>query len=143
MANFSAEVVGQFFGSVLGKVVVEDVFEIWGVEGHFDNGNFAEEVLLDSQGFLLEEDVSVDLDEVLEQFWVGQVAVSSEELQVEVAFVHLVGLQDRRLIHVLLREIARCICVLLLFKHQVFVQELLQYLLRKLAPELREEIACG
>ena len=50
------------------------------VERGLDDGHLAEVVFLDGQGLLLEEYVSVHLEEVFENFIEGQVAVGAEKL---------------------------------------------------------------
>ena len=94
-------VVPQISARFLREVETVDDFDVWRMLGHFHHGHLAQVVLLNSDGFLLEEDFRVHLDEVLEDLFVWQVAIYAEQLQVEVAFGQLRLWQDGTLIDVL------------------------------------------
>jgi hypothetical protein len=89
------------------------------VECGFNDAHLTEEILLNESRLLVDEDIVVDLNEVLKQLLVGQVAVRSEELEVEVSLGHLVGLYDGALVDILDAR-AACFIVLVLgiFNHE-------------------------
>ncbi len=99
--------IAQFPGCIMSEVkAIDDLKLTSRVNRHLQNGNFTQIILLDSERFLLEEDVGVNLQEVLEQLVEGQVAVGAEQLQVEVPLGHLCQRDDAAFVHVAHTETA-------------------------------------
>jgi hypothetical protein len=93
--------VSQTPAAYLGEVEGVNEFGV-GAEGDLlDDGDLAEEVLLDRDGLLLVEDVVVHGLEVCQDLLLRQVAVGAEQLQVEVALVDLTLGHDGALVEVL------------------------------------------
>jgi hypothetical protein len=97
--------IAQFPGRIMSEVkAINDLEFTSSIDRHLQNGDFTQVILLDSEGLLLEEDVGVNLQEVLEEFVEGQVAVGAEQLEVEVALRHLSQGDDAALVYVAYTE---------------------------------------
>ncbi len=99
--------IAQLPGRIMSEVkAIDDLKLTSSIDRHLQNGDFTQVVFLDSEGFLLEEDVGVNLQEVLEQLVEGQVAVGAEQLKVEVALGHLSQGDDAAFVYVAYTETA-------------------------------------
>jgi hypothetical protein len=86
----------------MSEVEVVDEFRLTlRVERCFYDGNLTQVVFLDGQWLFLKEHVSIDLEEVLENFFERQVTVSPEQLKIEIAFGHLSDRDDGALVNIL------------------------------------------
>ncbi len=129
----------KFLGRVLCEVEgIVDLDVGWELSQLCD-GHLAQEVFLDSQRFLLIEYVAVNLCKILLNFFLRQLAVSPEQLQIEIALVKLAHGKDGAFVDVFDAET----CQFLLLVDGVLLQELCEHLLGEFTPQLREVIASG
>jgi hypothetical protein len=71
----------------MSKVKVVDDLHVLAKWNSFNNTNLAQVVLLDSEWFLLEKDITVDLEKISHYLLERQVTVGPEELKVKVSLV--------------------------------------------------------
>jgi hypothetical protein len=83
------------------------------VERCLYDGHLTQVVFLDGQWLFLKEHVSIDLEEVLENLFEGQVTVSPEQLKVEIAFSHFSDWDDGALVNILHTKAADLLAIIL------------------------------